>query len=518
MNDLQKELLSSLKSLLNANPRDSTKNQSLIDWFSRHFGSGRGATVNESKQASNRIKEQYAHHDEHVIFIYHDDLTRDYLLRHAVSHRYEELKTVILSSGDLVFTDKLVFVKGTSFGDFVDEVYPKVNIHDFLDPKVVQSSAGGVSENHYNEIFFGPPGTGKSHLAVKTIGKNANTKTQFHPEYSYGDFIGCYRPVVGSHSTKKANNYIGDEIPLPINYFSFVPGPFMGALVDALKKYLNDKSSPQPHYLLVDEINRGDCSSIFGDIFQLLDRNSEGFSEYGIDPRPEIKIWLDNEFEEIGDWSIKEKNKLSLPPNFIILGTMNTSDQNLYPMDTAFKRRWDWKSCSVEKEYEILLEAYPRITPVLEFKTKKYEWIALLKKLNRRITGGRQGMEDKQIGPWFIKPAADGTVCVQSFANKLLFYLWCDVFKDDQDSENSPFITHCEKGNEINTFGMLQSLFQNKGLEAIFKPEITKDCLVQSSDVGASGEDVQTSDENLPETPSPDESEEVAEQQDDSSE
>ena len=191
---------------------------------------------------------------------------------------------------------------------------------------------------------------------------------------------------------------------------------------------------------------------------------------------------------------------------------MNTSDQNLYPMDTAFKRRWEWESCSVEEEYEILLKKYSSNTPVLEFKEKKYEWIALLKKLNRRITGGRQGMEDKQIGPWFIKPAGDGTVCVESFANKLLFYLWCDVFKDDQDSENCPFITHCEKGNEINTFGMLQSLFQNKGLEAIFKPEILKGCRVQSSDVGASGEDAQTSDENLPERTSTDESEEVAEQ------
>ena len=251
----------------------------------------------------------------------------------------------------------------------------------------------------------------------------------------------------------------------------------------------------------------GDCSSIFGDIFQLLDRNSEGFSEYGIDPRPEIKIWLDNEFKEIGEWAIKEEHKLSLPPNFIILGTMNTSDQNLYPMDTAFKRRWEWESCSVEEEYEILLKKYANNTPVLEFKEKKYEWIKLLRKLNRLITSGQQGMEDKQIGPWFIKPALDdGTICSESFANKLLFYLWCDVFKDELDSESSPFINYHEEQNEINTFGMLQSIFKVKGLEAIFKPEILKDCLVQSSNVGASGEEPKI----LAESPSIDESEQVA--------
>jgi hypothetical protein len=180
---------------------------------------------------------------------------------------------------------------------------------------------------------------------------------------------------------------------------------------------------------------------------------------------------------------------------------MNTSDQNLYPMDTAFKRRWEWKSCNVEEEYEVLLKVYTGTTLVLGFKDKKYKWIDLLKKLNRLITSGQQGMEDKQIGPWFIKPAIDGTICHESFANKLLFYLWCDVFKDDHDAENCPFVNKCENGSEINTFGMLQSVFKDKGLEGIFKPEIFDGCLVQSIDVGASREGEQTSIENLIERP-----------------
>ena len=436
---------------------------------------------------------------------------------YEVPSRYGDAKpiTALVNWGFLVIDGK----QGAQEKIIIKPTFLEIYIKRLEKLDIFNYKSGDPSSKIYsNLIFFGPPGTGKSYGVDKIVDKKASTRTQFHPEYSYGDFVGSYRPIVGSHKSEIAKGYNGKDIPLPINYFSFVPGPFMVALVDALKKFIEDDSSPQPHYLIIDEINRGDSSSIFGDIFQLLDRNLEGFGEYSIDPRPEIKIWLNHESKGIGDWWIKGEKKLSLPPNFIILGTMNTSDQNLYPMDTAFKRRWEWESCSVEEEYENLRNVYPGITPKLKIGDKEYKWIGLLRELNRLITSGQQGMEDKQIGPWFIKPRRDGTICPKSFANKLLFYLWYDVFKDDLDSENCPFRSHDEKRNEINTFGMLQSLFKDKGPEAIFKQKTLENCYLSSSDVGASGEEAQTSDENLAERPSTDESEQVSEQQDDSNE
>ena len=181
-----------------------------------------------------------------------------------------------------------------------------------------------------------------------------STMTQFHPEYSYGDFVGSYRPMVGTYLSEKAKDPNGKEIQMPVNYFDFVPGPFMNAVADAL---LN---SSEPHYLLIDEINRGDCSSIFGDVFQLLDRDKTGSSKYGIHLRPEIERWLNHKLGN-GNLPIGNKlNQLRLPPNLFILGTMNTSDQNLYPMDSAFKRRWEWQSCSVESEYNVVRSAYTK--------------------------------------------------------------------------------------------------------------------------------------------------------------
>ena len=162
MNEQQKELLDSLKFICEANPKDSSKNKLLKNWFNRYFSSGRGATVNESKQASNRIKEQFAHADEHVIFIYHDEQTREYLLRHAKQHIYKKLNTVVLCSGKFEFTDMQVFVQETPFEDFVVEFNQKVKLYDLTQSKAVKGNAGGLMASCYNKIFFGPPALGKA--------------------------------------------------------------------------------------------------------------------------------------------------------------------------------------------------------------------------------------------------------------------------------------------------------------------------------------------------------------------
>jgi hypothetical protein len=320
-----------------------------------------------------------------------------------------------------------------------------------------------------NLIYFGPPGTGKSHRANVEIENSGadSIKTLFHPDYNYGDFFGTYRPVVGCNpSSANFKNLEGQEgLPMPVNYFEFVPGPFMKAIANSLQ----DKT--KPHYLLIDEINRGDCSAIFGDIFQLLDRKDNGSSEYGVELRPEAADWLG---KKVANWDEAEKGKLILPRNLFIFGTMNTSDQNLYPMDTAFKRRWEWESCSVEAEYKEFKGKFNNA--FLNDSKKKWDWLALIKKLNGTIIN-ESNMEDKQIGPWFLKPKVNGEVCSKAFSNKLLFYLWFDVFKDEQNSPNSPF----DLNDDILTFGQLQMEFDNNGLQAIFKEDLLRDCHSNSS-------------------------------------
>ena len=305
-----------------------------------------------------------------------------------------------------------------------------------------------------NVIFFGPPGTGKSFEVKKEVGTARMFRTQFHPEYSHSDFIGSYRPVVGSESdaANKVDGHDGVVIARPVNYFAFVPGPFALALKYAFE-------NPLYHvYLVIEEINRGDCSAIFGDVFQLLDRDDTGRSEFGITAKPELLTYFEGKI-------VAGYGQLYLPPNLSLLATMNTSDQSLYPMDSAFKRRWQWKYCTID--FEQLLAYTGNVRPTLKDLNENWDWIIILKVLNKKIVLDNMGMEDKQLGPWFIKPKKTGEVDWNTFLNKCLFYLWHDVFKDQQD--DSPFNTETCK-----TFGEVQANIRTKGLEVGFKPEVIK--------------------------------------------
>ena len=308
-----------------------------------------------------------------------------------------------------------------------------------------------------NVIYFGPPGTGKSDAIKKQIYGSEYFRTLFHPEYTNSDFVGSYRPVVGFE--KDPSNIVlgheGEQLSRPINYFAFVPGPFTRALVKAF-------NCQKSVFLLIEEINRGDCAAIFGDVFQLLDRNDFGRSEYGIELSPELASYLK---ANNVNYDIAGDGKLYLPGNLSLLATMNTSDQSLLPMDSAFKRRWQWKSISID--YNQLIE-YTDSHPPFLFDGKSYwNWIETLKVINENIVLDK--MEDKQIGPWFIKPSKDGAVSWETFLNKALFYLWHDVFKDNQASSESPFLT-----DDFKTFGDVQKNIRDKGLAAGFKPKFLK--------------------------------------------
>jgi len=303
-----------------------------------------------------------------------------------------------------------------------------------------------------NLIYFGSPGSGKSFKAKNDAANGVIYTTLFHPEYTYSDFLGSYRPVIGHEIDQPyIEGYDGIEIAKPVNYFEFVPGPLINALSWA---YENPGLQV---FLLIDELNRGECASIFGDIFQLLDRDSIGTSEYGLTLRAELKKYFLNRGV---DFDIKGDGKLYFPSNFSLIATINTSDQSLYPIDAAFKRRWEWVFCPIN--FDILNLIYPNSEIILHDGRKDWFWIKLLVEINKRII--LNNMEDKQIGPWFIKPEDDLKINYKTFLNKCLFYLWHDVFKDDQSSSDSPF--RLEDG--ISTFGALQEAMVSVGLEAGF--------------------------------------------------
>jgi 5-methylcytosine-specific restriction enzyme B len=307
-----------------------------------------------------------------------------------------------------------------------------------------------------NVIYFGSPGTGKSYRA-KTDFANAQTfTTLFHPEYTYSDFVGSYRPVIGHERDQpEIDSHDGGTIAKPVNYFEFVPGPLVNALTAAFE------NPGKSVCLLIDELNRGECAAIFGDIFQLLDRDEVGTSEYGITIKAELrKYFTDRQI----NFDVKKDGKLYLPSNLSLVATMNTSDQSLYPIDAAFKRRWDWIACPIN--FDELKDAYPNQEIFMNDGHEKWSWESLITVINKYIS--KNHMEDKQIGPWFLRPSSDGEINYDVFLNKCLFYLWHDVYKDDQDGDDSPFIAN----DQVNSFGTTQVAMRAGGLKAGFKNEL----------------------------------------------
>ena len=248
-----------------------------------------------------------------------------------------------------------------------------------------------------NILLYGVPGCGKSH-EIKTkycSDDNYMERVVFHPDYTYSDFVGQVMPISD-----------GTNISYP-----FVPGPFTRILRKASKPENKDNM----YYLVIEEINRGNAPAIFGDIFQLLDRNDKGESEYGITNADVAEKVYDN-----------PKQKVKIPGNLTILATMNSSDQNVFTLDTAFKRRW--KMRSIKNNIEGCDHADVKICGTSiswkEFATKINEIIIELGKDNL-------GSEDNRLGAYFVKK--DTLNNPEEFAEKVLMYLWNDAIKYDRD-------------------------------------------------------------------------------------
>ena len=363
----------------------------------------------------------------------------------------------------------------------------------------------------HQQIFYGAPGTGKSHT-IKETTKGCESdcifRTTFHPDSDYSTFVGAYKPTMVSVPRYGLNG--STTVPFEVDgkpliesriEYRFVKQAFLKAYIAAWRVFcetpLAEDNKTAPIFLVIEEINRGNCAQIFGDLFQLLDRKN-GFSQYPIHTDEDVRKCLmskhtdeDPSFGgglEFSDeqkalinsvldckYDVAEKiargEVLVLPPNLYIWATMNTSDQSLFPIDSAFKRRWEWKYSPIknheEENYKIVIGS------------KTYDWWGFLEKINR-VIDDTTNSEDKKLGYFFAK-SDDKVISAEKFVGKVLFYLWNDVFKDfgfdtaifsKEDGKNFVFSDFFEKDGSpnvdmVNTF--LESLDKNIDKEKPFQ-------------------------------------------------
>jgi hypothetical protein len=255
-----------------------------------------------------------------------------------------------------------------------------------------------TEDNHLQQIFYGAPGTGKSY-SIKEVTKGEDViRTTFHPDSDYSTFVGAYKPTTVE---EEVMTVIGTKAEHVVNadgtyrkeskiVYEFVQQSFLQAYVEAWKKYAEaEDNEPRKQFLVIEEINRGNCAQIFGDLFQLLDRNEQGFSDYPITADADMERQLNKAFSKINFSDDKinalyngrnvckevlEGKILLLPNNLYIWATMNTSDQSLFPIDSAFKRRWDWIYRPISdagKNWRILADG------------KLYDWWKFLDEINK---------------------------------------------------------------------------------------------------------------------------------------
>ena len=405
-------------------------------------------------------------------------------------------------------------------------------------------------------IFYGSPGTGKSWTVQNTVLKDVNEdyifRTTFHPDTDYSTFIGCYKPISKRKVSKvlsydelekeyekykplyktgtEANaNFIRDYAEsileagkgtslnqvvknlfntgndtyfvemvklilgerdrcLSVITYDFVPQVFTEAYIKAWQ------NPTEQIYLVIEEINRGNCAQIFGDLFQLLDRK-KGMSEYPVKAETALAEYLSDVLEGEAAEGIRD-GKLSLPANLNIIASMNTSDQSLFPMDSAFKRRWDWKyiptTPPADKSRTMELSFKDKTTTkygtIIDAGDYEYDWTEFLEKINEKIQNATHS-DDKQLGFWFVKTEEGAEeITISSFVSKVVFYLWNDVFKDMGPKDSNPFTIKVDGKNVVMSFnsffemnslgqiveniGVLHTFLRNIGVEPKVKKAI----------------------------------------------
>lgn len=298
-------------------------------------------------------------------------------------------------------------------------IFGERNYLKFL--KEFNPTSAGELKNGYNKIYFGAPGTGKSYKVaqeIKDIDETQVERVTFHPDYDYASFVGGYKPV--TEQDKDGNDIIS---------YRFIPQVFINIYERA------HRNPSKNYYLVIEEINRGNCAEIFGDIFQLLDRNPD----YAITPSEDLLKYLLKRDQNLV-YKTLENGKMMMPNNLIILATMNTSDQSLFPMDSAFKRRWEWEYVPIKYPVEPNDTSCPSFSFRIQLGDEHYfNWMDFVAGVNRHILENPSLGLDKCIGNFFAKPDAGNLITVETTINKVIFYLWNDVFKDE---ENEIFADH----------------------------------------------------------------------------
>lgn len=457
---------------------------------------------------------------------------------------YDDADFVQRLYDELLSLPELPFEKGVAFkrlgqGQYHNAVLTYVQFLKacrFFGDKNLQCPKPFVNRKNISlqQIFYGAPGTGKSHRIEDMVSKMSKEnvfRTTFHPDTDYSTFVGCYKPTkeknnitsqtIVDYSTlidilrqrvnTPAANITKECVAFGYEYHdslvkmqmdsshtipsliidAYKPGSTYDTQVRAgmavfesfgtaicssdtitysfvpqvfLKAYIRAYQTTEPVILVIEEINRGNCAQIFGDLFQLLDRNNEGSSEYPIKADDDIceylKTLLGSDSKAIAN------DELCLPPNLYIWATMNTSDQSLFPIDSAFKRRWDWKYIPINTQKEKWN---------ISVNGTLYSWSSFLDKINYEI-GEQTSSEDKKLGFYFCK-SENNIISAERFVSKVLFYIYNDVFKDyefDRDffkrKDNNKLITFqnlydCHSGN-VNEV-VVAELLENLGVDKV---------------------------------------------------
>ena len=342
------------------------------------------------------------------------------------------------------------------------------------------------------QIYYGAPGTGKS-FELKEITKGYSTiRTTFHPDSDYSTFVGAYKPTMEETSVYGAQ---GVEVAKEKRItYTYVKQAFLKAYLGAWQKYAKGDETAEPQFLVIEEINRGNCAQIFGDLFQLLDRSDNGFSTYPIEADSDLQNEIKEAFADGGEYAfgneldvddavdgytsnygktlsddIKNGRVLLLPNNLYIWATMNTSDQSLFPIDSAFKRRWDWRYVKI---------ADARKGWKIQCGNEYCDWWTFVKEINKKIAK-ETSSDDKKLGYFFCKPPKDSdTITEEKFVGKVLFYLWNDVFKDgdislfkvsDEPEAEICFDAFYGRDNKVNVEAIRKFLVGVVGEENILK-------------------------------------------------
>ena len=464
---------------------DSTKRLQLYQEFIRQCTTSSGSWQNYS---------QFGRIDK-IIKSLHPEYNN--LIEYESSSFVKELQNELLNLDELPTEPGMTFKK-LGNGQYNNAISTYIKFLKAVElivntPSVSRSQNRNLNES-LQQIYYGAPGTGKSHSINEQTEGESVIRTTFHPDSDYSTFVGAYKPTTKQITLRDMSGHPIKEDGVVLKedriVYEFVDQAFLQAYVKAWEFYAENEADPKKQFLVIEEINRGNCAQIFGDLFQLLDRNEWGFSDYPINADKDMKKQLKKAFTglEIKDKQsinghykgrdvvkeVLEGDILLLPSNLYIWATMNTSDQSLFPIDSAFKRRWDWQYMPIAQGRD---EAGKELAWTIDVNGSKYSWWSFLEKINAQIGEATQS-EDKKLGFFFCK-AKDGVITPETFVGKVVFYLWNDVFKDygfegsifkDKDGTElsfNKFYAADLKGNAVVQKDKVELFLTNLGVEIV---------------------------------------------------